>query len=53
MLTSAGIGNHSVRPKNGRLYLLILIPDHGLFWNRKTFGVGLYRPFAKKWRAKN
>ena len=28
MLTSAGIGNHAVRPKNGRLFPLILIPDH-------------------------
>ena len=28
MLTSAGIGNHAVRPKNDRLFPLILIPDH-------------------------
>ena len=28
MLTSAGFGNHAVRPKNGRLFPLILIPDH-------------------------
>ena len=28
VLTSAGIGNHAVRPKNGRLFPLILIPDH-------------------------
>ena len=28
MLTSADIGNHAVRPKNGRLFPLILIPDH-------------------------
>ena len=30
MLTSAGIGNHAVRPKNGRLFPLILIPDHSV-----------------------
>ena len=29
MLTSAGIGNHAVRPQNGRLFPFILIPDHG------------------------
>ena len=28
MLTSAGIGYHAVRPKNGRLFPLILIPGH-------------------------
>ena len=38
MLTSAGIGNHAVRPKNGRLLPLILIPDHvKLRSRRETF----------------
>ena len=28
-LTSAGIGNHAVRPQNGRLFPLTFNSDHG------------------------
>ena len=30
-LTSAGIGNHAVRPQNGRLFPLTAISDHAPF----------------------
>ena len=33
VLTSAGIGNHAARPKNGGLFPLILIPDHVYVWS--------------------
>ena len=44
MLTSAGSGNHAVRPKNGRLFPLILIPDHGI----SIFKINANKIFHKK-----
>ena len=38
-LTSAGIGNHAVRPQNGRLFPLTANSDHGFLLNvSKTHG---------------
>ena len=42
-LTSAGIGNHAVRPQYGRLFPLTANSDHG----KKTFGLATFRSFAK------
>ena len=37
-LTSAGIGNHAVRPQNGRLFPLTANSDHGMQWADLVMG---------------
>ena len=37
-LTSAGIGNHAVRPQNGRLFPLTANSDHEYLSNIRTMG---------------
>ena len=39
-LTSAGIGNHAVRPQNGRLFPLTANSDHD---HEKSFETGAFR----------